>query len=91
MARPRSKTSSFTKFTRKRGAFDRFTCSQVNETGKQVLGQSPLSQQSIKPRQAVLQELARQRGYLTKRQEEAINRWALSLGDELIDDTTKFQ
>ena len=59
MPRRKSKTSRKKIFSRKRGAFDRFMCNQVDADGQSVLGMKPLDEREPKPRKEVLAEQKR--------------------------------
>jgi hypothetical protein len=56
MPRRKTKTARKKIFSRKRGAFDRFMCNQIDADGKSVLKQRPLGEREPKPRQEVLAE-----------------------------------
>ena len=59
MPRRKTKTARKKIFSRKRGAFDRFMCNQVDADGQSVLGMKPLDEREPKPRKEVLAEQKR--------------------------------
>ena len=56
MPRRKSKTSRKKIFSRKRGAFDRFMCSQIDSDGQSVLKQTPHDEREPKSRKEVIAE-----------------------------------
>jgi len=72
---PRRKTKSSRKkiFSRKRGAFDRFMCHQIDADGQSVLKQKPLDEREPKPKKEVLAE--QKQTIRDLRREHEIHRW----------------
>ena len=56
MPRRKTKTARKKIFSRKRGAFDRFMCHQIDSEGHSVLKQTPLDERESKPKKEVLAE-----------------------------------
>jgi len=56
MPRRKTKTARKKIFSRKRGAFDRFMCHQIDSEGHSVLKQTPLDEREPKSRREVLAE-----------------------------------
>jgi hypothetical protein len=56
MPRRKTKTARKKIFSRKRGAFDRFMCHQIDSEGHSVLKQTPLDEREPKSRKEVLAE-----------------------------------
>ena len=73
MPRRKTKTSRKKIFSRKRGAFDRFMCHQIDSEGRSVLKQTPLDEREPKSRKEVLAE-QKQTIMMLKREHE-IHLW----------------
>jgi len=56
MPRRKTKTSRKKIFSRRRGAFDRFMCHQIDADGGKLLNQTPLDEREPKSRKEVLAE-----------------------------------
>jgi len=73
MPRRKTKTSRKKIFSRKRGAFDRFMCHQIDSEGHSVLKQTPLDEREPKSRREVLAE--KKQTIKDLKREHEIHRW----------------
>ena len=73
MPRRKTKTSRKKIFSRKRGAFDRFMCHQIDSEGRSVLKQTPLDEREPKSRKEVLAE--QKQTIKDLKREHEIHRW----------------
>lgn len=89
MPRKKTRSSKFTVYSRKRGAFDRFTCSQVSSDGNKVLNQKPLDEDDSRPREEIIAEQKKARARL--KHDYRVYRWTKEMEYIKVDDESQFK
>jgi len=88
MPRRKSKTARKKIFSRRRGAFDRFICNQIDADGGKLLNQTPLDEREPKPKKEVLAE--QKQTIRDLRREHEIHLWLKEHGKLNIANESQF-
>lgn len=89
MPRKKTRSSKFTVYSRKRGAFDRFTCNQVSSDGNKVLNQKPLDENDTRPREEIIAEQKKATAQL--KHDYRIYKWTRDMERTKVNDESQFK